>query len=339
VAGRISGEGPTFYSVSDANYFVGTAGMVNSLRVTGHGGEIVILDCGLTDEQRGLLARECTVLPRAGRETDGDPDSNDGPFRMEYKLLAPRSRPSDLTVMIDSDMIVTGRLDGLVDAAAAGRVAGYADPESDRWFAEWQDIYGLPNEPRHDPYVCAGLVVFSQASQPELLDRWWAACRSDRALTPTDGARAAVAQHDQDALNAVLMAWYREGTVDLRPAHEAPQAHELRLGVTVHDLRTLQCSYRGQPTRLLHSAGRPKPWVRVGARKTAYTDLLRRLVTWGDVPIQAPPHLVPRWLRDGRMPGAYRGILDLYSRSRASISRRAWFFPPRLRRQVSRMLP
>ncbi len=52
-----------FYCVSDARFFLGAVGLINSLRVIGHDEPIFVLDCGLTDEQRGMLAAEATLVP------------------------------------------------------------------------------------------------------------------------------------------------------------------------------------------------------------------------------------------------------------------------------------
>lgn len=317
-------------TVSDDRYFVGTVGMVNSVRLTGHAFEIVVLDRGFTRAQTDLLAPECTLLQA--------PDDHGIPHATYLKPLAALALDADVTVFIDSDIIVTGRLDDVFESAAGGSVVAYADPEGDRWFAEWEQVFGLPRAPRQDAYLCAALVAMSQREHPELLTRWWGACRRAYAARIA-GAGEPVAQADQDALNATLMGWYPEGTVDVRPGHEAPQAHELRRGVDIDDLDTLRCSYRGQPTLVLHSAGRPKPWVPVGARRTAYSTLLHRLLSANDVPVRVPPAMVPRWLRDGRAPAVLRSGLSVYSRARASISRRADFVPTGLREQVSRLLP
>ena len=251
----------TIFSVGDEGYFVGTVGLINSLRLTGHDGEIVILDCGFTPDQRELLDPVCTL-----ERLDDDRATS---FRSFLKPIAPLTHQSDHTIVIDSDVIVTSRLDELIASAAAGNIVAYPDPERDRWFAEWKDIFQLPEHPRRDIYVCAAVVGFSRSHHPEFLQQWWGACQ--RILTvPTmgaDGAPAPTSQADQDALNAVLMSSYPEGTVDLRPVPEAPQESELRKGVDIDDPRTLRCSYGGQPTRLLHSAGRRKPWMRRGALK------------------------------------------------------------------------
>ena len=53
-----------FYCVSSELYFLGAVGLVNSLRLQGHDEPIYLLDCGLTQEHRELLAREVDDRPR-----------------------------------------------------------------------------------------------------------------------------------------------------------------------------------------------------------------------------------------------------------------------------------
>lgn len=282
----------TFFSLGDSRYFPGTVGLVNSLRLTGHTGEIVILDCGFTDAQRQLLSPACTLVPLSA--------SDDASNRTYYKLVAPRAHEADLTVIIDSDIIVTDVLDEVADAAAGGKIVAHPDPERRRWFAEWEEIFQLPAAPRKDVYVCAALVAFSRHAYPDLLEQWWDACQRTRhARTVAEGASGPTSQADQDALNAVLMSRYPHGTVAVRPALEAPQARELAEGVEIVDRSTLHCAYRGHRTLLLHAAGTPKAWLLRGVRRDAYTTLLGRLLDSDDVTVRVPRRLAPPWIGTG----------------------------------------
>jgi Glycosyl transferase family 8 len=286
----------TFFTVADTRYFLGVSALINSLRLCGHEEEIVILDCGLTSEQRLLLAGHCTIKPLADFPVAANPTY--------YKLTAPRAHSAEKVVIIDSDMIVTGSLKPLLATADAGHVVAYPDPETSRWFAEWESIFELAAVPRKDIYVNAGLLCFSRARYPELLEQWWEACQKTLANpTIAEGATGPTSQADQDALNAVLMSRYPAGVTSLRPADEAPQAEDLRRGVVVVDERTLACQYRGQPTLVLHAAGNPKPWrTSAGMRRTAFVRLLRRLLTQSDVAIRPPKTMIPIWLQEGVLP-------------------------------------
>ena len=59
-----------FFTISDARFFVGTVLLLNSLRLTGHDHELVVLDRGLTDSQRARLAEHRVVFEQhADRST------------------------------------------------------------------------------------------------------------------------------------------------------------------------------------------------------------------------------------------------------------------------------
>ncbi|MEI9941311.1 MAG: glycosyltransferase [Pseudomonadota bacterium] len=287
----------TFFTVSDSRYFLGVTAMVNSLRICGHTEEIVVLDCGLTPDQRQLLRKECSVRPLL--------ESRQASHPTYYKLSAPRAHSAEKVVLIDSDMIVTGHLGGLLEDLERGKIVGYPDPEGDRWFGEWEKIFELPGPPRQQSYMNAGFVAFSRAVYPELLEDWWNACSRtlDQPATTRDGGRGATAQGDQDALNAVLMSRYPKDAIKLRNGNEAPQAEALRRGVKIINLHTLACEYRGERTLVLHQAGANKPWRSVtGMRKTAFVDLMRRLLNSEDIAIRPAPSAIPFWLKGGMMP-------------------------------------
>src|SRR5436853_2584260 len=126
----------TFYTIANARYFPGLVALINSLRLSGHADELVVLDEGLAPEQRERLAPHVTLveLPR------GQPS--------HPALLKPypaELSPSGIVALIDSDMIVTRALAGPLADAAKGRIAVYSDHESSasRWFAEWEQEFAL----------------------------------------------------------------------------------------------------------------------------------------------------------------------------------------------------
>ena len=47
----------TYFTVSTHRFFLGTVALLNSLRLTGNAGELVVLDAGLTPDERELLER------------------------------------------------------------------------------------------------------------------------------------------------------------------------------------------------------------------------------------------------------------------------------------------
>lgn len=322
-----------YFTVSDARYFPGTAALVSSLRLTGHQDEIVVLDAGLRDDQRALLASTCRIAPLASTDSGAANPTY-------YKLLAPLALTAagdvDVVVLIDGDMIVTEDLSAILDAARSGKIVAYPDPGWDRWFREWTEVFDLPSEPRRQTYVNAGLVAFSHSAFPGLLSRWQEACASI-ADHPTvaEGAAGPTAAADQDALNAILMSTYPLDVLELRSVDEAPQGNHLLAGEQfsrpqIVDRATLACRYRGTVTRILHASGNPKPWKSWrGMARTAYTELFVDLLSRGDAAIVVDRAEIPWWLRPGRVPAAIRaagaGVLlarSLGRRLPAAVERR-----------------
>jgi hypothetical protein len=130
----------TFYAVSDERFFVGMVGLINSLRLMGYEQRVVVLDCGLTEHQRNVLNPECELVVL--------PDSQ----ALNPQLLKPFANlmhPKGTVVILDSDLVITRPLDPMLQAARNGKVCVCADPESERWFAEWEQLFGLPRAPRH----------------------------------------------------------------------------------------------------------------------------------------------------------------------------------------------
>lgn len=289
----------TFYTIADARYFPGAVGLVNSLRLTGHRQPLVVLDCGLTPRQRELLAPHCRLFPR-----DRTSITNPTLLKPFPHLL----EPDGVAVLIDSDIIVCGPLESVLARARAGAICAVPDPEPDRWFAEWEQLFSLAAKPRRQPYVNAGLVTFSVRHHPDLLGRWWSLC--ERIFThPTIAEGAAdgpSSQADQDALNALLASEWDRDALDVLPPETSPGPREMRAlrdGVHVQDARTLASRYRGRPVLALHSiGGRGKPWQGKGwlwLGDNPYPRLLRRVLCGDDLAVRMDPAELPLWLRPG----------------------------------------
>ena len=282
----------TFFTIANAPYFPGLVGLVNSLRLVGHGDAIVVADCGLDAAQRALLAPHCTLFPMP-RGAVANPT--------QYKPFPHLLAPKGIVVIIDSDMIVTRSLAEPIAAAARGKIAVFPDPDFDRWFGEWRDVFALAAPPRHQVYACAGFIAFSTRHWPRLLPRWWEACaRTSRHATLQEGAAdGPTAQGDQDALNAVLMSEFPADAIAYQPAEQQAFKWQFRR-VRLTDSATLRCRFRGEEPLILHAAFPPKPWQRRGVRWTVYLHLLRRLLTSPDVALRLPPRMLERWLRPDR---------------------------------------
>jgi hypothetical protein len=281
---------PTYFTVSDRNYFLGTVALINSLRVTGNRGDFVVLDAGLSDAQRLLLGDHAKVMD--------PPEECVHPF-----LLKPYPHFSDsagTAVLIDSDVIVTGSLTEILWAAERGFICAYPDgPETrTRWFQEWQTRLGLRAPLRRDVCVNSGFLAIDMRRWSNLLTRWWEACQlipPNEILVP-----GPFYSPDQDALNALLMSEFPREQLYVLPQFEAGIGVTVGAAVNVDSLSTLECTLDGHQTKILHFIDRPKPWEKSGWTRLAASDyvrLMRRLLFSDDVAIQLAPNQAPLWLR------------------------------------------
>jgi hypothetical protein len=307
-----------FFTIADSRFFPGLVAMVNSLRLTGNAGEVVVLDQGLTSEQRSFLESHVTVVRRS-------------PEDLGHPVLA-KAYPHLLNaegtiVLIDSDMIVTDSLSTIISQAEDGKVCAFSNHRTnrDRWFAEWQQIFELPNPPRRQAYRNAGFLCFSTHHWPDLLRTYWEACRK---VPPDDIGRRGdsdpMNEADQDALNAILMSVVpREALADL-PSEGMAFRNEL-VRVRVVDEQRLVCELDGRPTTILHYTRGPKAWERGNwkrVRRDAFTVLLPRILFGDDVPIRLDRDAFPLWLQPGVRGSVLLRAIDLGHGAMASLRRR-----------------
>lgn len=306
----------TYYTVADSGFFPGAVALLNSLRLTGHAGELVVLDAGLTDGQRSRLEPHARLerTPRDGVE--------------QAALLKPwvqELHRDGVAVLIDSDIVVAGPLGNLLAQAAEGKICACWDhPDAlHRIFPEWVELFGLQTEPRPRPYVNAGFVAVGGEVAPLLLRRWREATErlTDRQWIP-DAADPAW-DFDQDTLNALLMSEFADvELVDLPHDMALPPA---LYRTKVVDRQTLETTLDGQPVRLLHYTGGPKPWNRHGwsrSRRDAYTALLPRLLFGSDVALRLDSAEVPLWLRPTAPGAAALSALNVVNRGIRAVGSR-----------------
>jgi Glycosyl transferases group 1 len=62
----------TYYTISDQRFFPGTVALLNSLRLTGNTGDLVVLDANLTPSDRELLGGHATIVPPT-KQIGGNP--------------------------------------------------------------------------------------------------------------------------------------------------------------------------------------------------------------------------------------------------------------------------
>lgn len=311
----------TFCTVGTTSYFPGLVGLLNSLRLTGNAGDLVVLDVDLSPAQRQQLLPHCRLVS--------------APNAAAVNPLLLKAFPASLAlegivVVIDCDVIVTGSLDPLVQIACEGQISAYPDTDDERWFPEWHALFELQSPLRRQQYVNTGVVALSVAKWPHLLTRWLRACES----IPTRSTRAGGSSidtplwdGDQDALNAILMSEIPEGAVRILPATGAPTNDRDRLRVRVVDIERLECTFEGLPTLLLHSAGTPKPWqlnmMPRNLETDSYLRLLPRVLFREDLLVRLDPTAVPVWLRPGRRARLAANYLEFAHALRRRCSMRA----------------
>ena len=313
---------PTYYTIATAPFFPGLVALLNSLRLSGNAGELVVLDRGLEAGQRARLEPHAQVV-------ELPPDAATNPILL--KAYPQAFDPSGVIVIVDSDMLVVAPLDAIARRAADGSICVFPDPIRDRWFPEWAEALELRAPLRRQTYVNSGFVAFSFDLRPDLLTRWWELCARVPTAEVRSDERSPFWAGDQDALNALLSSELPEDAVEVLPVEG--QAHpEQLLRVRVLDERTLECELDGQAVSILHHSLGPKAWQRLGwlrLRNDAYVRLLPRLLFGDDVTLQLDPAEVPFRLRPGSTPAALRRTLDAaHGGARAAV----YATPPPLRR-------
>lgn len=294
---------PTYYTIVNAPFFPGLVGLLNSLRLSGNEGELVVLDRGLTDEQRTRLEPHVRLVRLPAEST---------PHPTLLKPFPRALEPEGVIVLVDSDMLVVQSLDWVVERAEAGAICLFPDPIPDRWFPEWEDALALRRPLRRQAYLNAGFVALSVERWPGVLARWWELCAAIPPGQVFSSQEAPFWAGDQDALNAYLSSELPEDAIEQLPA--AGEAYpEQALRVRIVDARTLACELDGEPVSILHHSLGPKVWQPYGwlrLREDAYVQLLPRLLFGADVPLRLDPAEVPYRLRPGRGPHAVRAALD-----------------------------
>jgi hypothetical protein len=312
-----------FFTISDSRFFVGTVALLNSLRLTGHDEELVVLDIGLTSDERARLA--------SGGASFTTTPAQAHPWVL--KPIAAAADPRGVVVLVDSDMVITSSLQPIIAAARAGSFCVFPDHPSDhsRWFAEWSELFELSAPLRRGTYVNAGFLAFSADVWPEFLARWLRACepmaerRTMRDDAQPDG------QMDQDALNALLLSEVPASSVEILPGYEWDMRE-----VALVDATAVACVARGRPQALLHTPMSPKLWQDGGWRRVergAYCELMPRLLLAEDVAVRLAPRELPMWLRRGAVSRLVSSGLRGFNRLPA-LQGKVRLVPGRVRREA-----
>ncbi len=315
-----------YYTIADAAYFVGLAGLLGSLRRVGERAPLFVVDCGLTAGQRARLAPLATVLPR-------EPSLHP----ILQKGTGPLAHPAETMVLIDADILVTRPLDPLIDAArtTGGLVAVEDVHNHDRFFEAWSTPEIGHVERR--PYVNAGLLVLSWEQARELLPVFLP-MQHRLDLGPTFLQRGPeMRTHpyyylEQDLLNALLCSRYgdRATRLDHRLCPVPPFA-----GVEVVPAGLPLCTGAGGTNPFaLHHIHR-KPWL-APVPPNAYSRLLAALLADPESELRPDPSELPLRLRQHPLAGLDRlrasGQHAASRRLRGKLGLR-----PRLRRLRTRL--
>jgi hypothetical protein len=298
-----------FYCVSSRDYFLGAVALLNSLRLQGHEEPFVVLDCGLDPTQKELLTPHAILVAAP----TGSPPSL-------LKGVAPLSHPACVMALLDADIIVTRRLDDLLEEAARRRIVAFAN-DRDRFFPEWGELLRLAL-PRRQRYVSSG-ALFLEASLAEQVLRLLRDLQS-RVDFSRSWLRAGTEDYplffaDQDVLNAILATDVPLEQVLALPNRLAPNL-PFR-GLQVVDEGRLGCAYPdGVEPYLLHHFVM-KPWL-VTVRSNVYSRLLTRVLLGADVRLRLEPKQLPLRLRTGQLARVERARADFCAGLRETIRRR-----------------
>ena len=281
------------YTVADERYFLGAVGLVNSLRLLGHTEPIRVLDCGLTDHQRELLAGEATLT----EDRSGEP-----PWLL--KTVLPLADSTAVVGLLDADMIVTRPLAPLLERGADDRLVAFRNVD-DRFVEAWGEELGV-GPARRGPYLSSAALFGSRAAIGDLL----AGLGDRRDLVDFDRTHWRADERDypflyadQDVLNAILATEPPGREVEALDASLAPTPPFA--GLELIDADGLRCGYPDGTEPFLVHHHVVKPWLE-RTHDGLYSRLLRRLLTGDDVAVRVPAEMVPSWLRAGPLAGAER---------------------------------
>lgn len=284
-------------------------GVLNSLRLAGHDEELVFVDAGLRPDQRRRLAEHATVV------------ASEHALPAYALKLSPGSTPAaEARVLLDADVLVLQPLTRVIELARDGKLVVFADPVTERFYAEWSGLLGLPPM-RKQPYVNAGVVVVGEELGRRLLPLVIAGTAA-LDIARSQHGRGSVEEpfyyYDQDVLNAVLASEARPDDLVVLEHRLAP--HPPFAGLELVDRRALHCRYAdGTEPLLLHHV-LAKPWLAL-TRRSIYEVLLRRVLFGTDVPLRLDPAELPLRLREGLLGSLDRARADLAARAREQRGR------------------
>jgi hypothetical protein len=275
----------------EARNFLGLVALVNSLRVLGHDERIYVLDCGFEPWQRAVLAQDRAVAV-INAESSRHP--------MLLKVVLPLAHPAQIMVVVDVDVIFTGRVDTLADTAAtAGKPIFFPDFWADRFQPAWERLgFGRPIP---HPYVASGQLVLPAECGHDFLTLW-AQGLERLATDPTLSGSGLPKEKDpfffpdMDVLNALIGPAIPLDSFIIADTTSA--AYPPFEGVRIVDSERLVVeSADGSRPILLHHFMH-KPWNHLIA-PNPYSRLMTRLLCGDDIALRTARGRIPQSLRLG----------------------------------------
>jgi hypothetical protein len=292
-----------FYCVADSSYFLGAVGLVNSLRLRGHREPVFVLDCGLTEAQRGLMSPHVTLVPA--------PDDSP-PWLL--KTVAPLRHPAPVMVLVDADIVATRSLAEPIERAAGSGIVAFEN-DVDRFIPEWGELLGL-GPVRRQPYLSSGLVFLSESPGTDvltLMTELQGRVEFERTFWRENIPDYPFLYADQDVLNAILASRVEPDRIVAFPNRLAPNPPFT--GLKPIDDGALRWAYGDgvEPYVVHHHTA--KPWLE-RTYDGVYSRLLRELLAGAEATVRVPRRQIPLRLRSGWVARAERKRINAGQRLR-----------------------
>lgn len=195
-----------FITVTDANFFPGTLATVHSIRIFHPSARILIAHNHV--QKQPLLPGQRRVLENAGAKIVeaadlARPGRKLAAWELKAYAAADFSDDSDVLVGIDSDCVLCGPIEDIIDSALeSNKFHGGKDgggPVYDHSYA----VYGIKTPVHNHSYISTSLYVCPLTNgNRQILQKWAMAC--DDAIF--GGAKIYPGHGDQGVLNAVIWA-------------------------------------------------------------------------------------------------------------------------------------